>query len=51
MYQVRTDLALEAREKFQDDDVEVKGVRVEEKKNGNMKVTKVIIETENGAKV
>ena len=50
MYQVRTDLALEAREKFQDDDVEVKGVRVEEKKNGNMKVTKVIIETENGAK-
>ena len=50
MYQVRTDLALEAREKFQDDDVEIKGVRVEEEKNGNMTVTKVIIETENGAR-
>ena len=50
MYQVRTDLALEAREKFQKNDAEVKGVRVEEEKSGNMKVTKVIIETENGAK-
>ena len=26
MYQVRTDLALEAREKFKEDDVEIKGV-------------------------
>ena len=51
MYQVRTDLALEAREKFKDDNVEVKGVTVKEDRVGdNMKVTKVIIETENGAK-
>ena len=50
MYQVRTDLALEAREKFEDDHVEVKGVKVEEEKNGNMTVTRVVIETENGAK-
>lgn len=52
MYQVRTDLALEAREKFEDDNVEVKGVRVKEEKPGeNMTVTKVLIETENGAKI
>ena len=30
MYQVRTDLALEAREKFEDDHVEVKGVIVKQ---------------------
>ena len=30
MYQVRTDLALEAREKFENDNVEVKGVLVKE---------------------
>ena len=29
-FQVRTDLALETREKFQEDHVEIKGVRVEE---------------------
>ncbi len=52
MYQVRTDLALEAREKFENDNVEVKGVTVKEENPGrNMKVTKVIIETENGAKI
>ena len=52
MYQVRTDLALEAREKFEKDNVEVKGVKVtEEKPGGNMTVTKVVIETENGAKI
>ena len=51
MYQVRTDLALEAREKFEDDHVEVKGVIVkQEHVKGNMTVTKVVIETENGAK-
>jgi len=51
MYQVRTDLALEAREKFEDDHVEVKGVIVkQEHVKGNMTVTKVMIETENGAK-
>ncbi len=52
MYRVRTDLALEAREKFENDNVEVKGVTVKEENPGrNMKVTKVIIETENGAKI
>ncbi|MBO5372026.1 MAG: GPR endopeptidase [Lachnospiraceae bacterium] len=52
MYQVRTDLALEAREKFQDANVEVKGVKVtQDKPHGNMIVTKVSIETENGAKI
>lgn len=52
MYQVRTDLALEAREKFEDDNVEVKGVRVAKERPGrNMTVTKVVIETENGAKI
>ncbi len=52
MYQVRTDLALEAREKFENDNVEVKGVRVnKENPGGNMTVTKVVIETENGAKI
>ena len=30
MYQVRTDLALEAREKFEEDNVEIKGVRLDE---------------------
>lgn len=52
MYQVRTDLALETREKFQDDHVEVRGVKVEKQHMpGNMTITKVVIETENGAKV
>lgn len=52
MYQVRTDLALEAREKFENDHVEVKGVKVnKEDLESNMTVTKVVIETENGAKV
>ncbi|MCX4320305.1 MAG: GPR endopeptidase, partial [Lachnospiraceae bacterium] len=51
MYQVRTDLALEAREKFESDNVEIKGVEVKnEEVDGNMKITKVIIRTENGAK-
>lgn len=52
MYQVRTDLALEAREKFINDNVEVKGVKVtEENPGGNMTLVKVVIETENGAKI
>ncbi len=51
MYQVRTDLALETKEKFEEDNVEIKGVRInEEEKGENIKVTEVIIETENGAK-
>ncbi len=51
MYQVRTDLALEAREKFEEDNVEIKGVVLEEEDlPGDIKITRVIIETENGAK-
>lgn len=51
MYQVRTDLALETKEKFEEDNVELKGVRInEEEKGENIKITEVIIETENGAK-
>lgn len=52
MYQVRTDLAMETREKFEEDHVEVKGVRLtEEKLDHHMKKTSVVIETENGAKI
>ncbi len=51
MYQVRTDLALEAREKFQEDNVEIKGVRLEEEQvTPDIQISSVIIETENGAK-
>lgn len=51
-FQVRTDLALETREKFEEDNVEVKGVRVEEeyRKDNEIKITTMVIETENGAK-
>ncbi len=51
-FQVRTDLALEAREKFEEDNVEIKGVKVEEEylKETEIKVTTMVIETENGAK-
>lgn len=50
--QVRTDLALETREKFEEDNVEIKGVKVEEKylEEAEIKVTTMVIETENGAK-
>lgn len=51
MYQVRTDLALEAREKFEEDHVEVKGVRLEEEQvTPEIHISSVVIETENGAK-
>lgn len=50
MYQVRTDLALEAREKFESDNVEVKGVEVDREEVNDMVITKVMIKTENGAK-
>lgn len=51
MFQVRTDLALETKEKFEEDNVELKGVQIHEEKRGeNIKITEVIIETENGAK-
>ena len=51
-FQVRTDLALETREKFQEDNVEIKGVRVEEESRQELeiKITTMAIETENGAK-
>ena len=51
MYQVRTDLALEAREKFEEDNVEIKGVRLEEEEiREGIRVSSLVIETENGAK-
>lgn len=51
-FQVRTDLALETREKFEEDNVEIKGVRIEEEivEESEIKITNVVIETENGAK-
>jgi spore protease len=51
MYEIRTDLALEAREKYEEDHVEIKGVRLEkEQKSGDIHVTTMVIETENGAR-
>ena len=51
-FQVRTDLALEVRESFEEDDVEIRGVAVEESydEERDIRVTRVSIETENGAK-
>ncbi|MFP3153023.1 GPR endopeptidase [Lachnospiraceae bacterium ZAX-1] len=51
-FQVRTDLALETREKFEEDNVEIKGVRIDENyiEESEIKITTVVIETENGAK-
>jgi len=50
-FQVRTDLALEERERFEED-VEIRGVAIEEQydEKNDIRVTKVSIETENGAK-
>ena len=50
-FQVRTDLALEARERFEED-AEIRGVSVEERydEKRDIRLTKVFIETENGAK-
>ena len=51
-FQVRTDLALEVRESFEEDDVEIRGVAVEESydEERDIRVTRVSIVTENGAK-
>lgn len=51
-YQVRTDLALEARETIREDAEELRGVSVEEtyKEEIDVRVTKVMIKTKNGAK-
>lgn len=51
MFQVRTDLALESKEKFDKDNVEIKGVRVEEEQvSQEIHITRVYIDTENGAR-
>lgn len=52
-YSIRTDLALEDKERFESDHVEVQGVSLEEEydEEREIKVTTVKIETENGAKI
>lgn len=51
-YKIRTDLALEARERFNEKDVKIRGVSVFEDYNeeSDVRTTVVRIETENGAK-
>lgn len=51
-YKIRTDLAMEQKERFESDHVEVSGVVLEEEydKEKEIKITTVRIETENGAK-
>lgn len=51
-YSIRTDLALEDRERFESDNVEIPGVVLEESYDAKreIRMTKVIVETENGAK-
>ncbi|MEG0804893.1 MAG: GPR endopeptidase [Lachnospiraceae bacterium] len=51
-FTIRTDLALETREVFEDDDPEISGVLLEEilLNNGEIKKTTVCIETENGSR-
>ncbi|WP_461816172.1 GPR endopeptidase [Faecalimonas sp.] len=51
-YAIRTDLALEEKERFEADNIEVQGVVLEEEydKEREIKVTRVMVETENGAK-
>lgn len=52
-FQVRTDLALEARESISEAESELRGVRVEEynREEEDVRVTKVMIDTKNAAKV
>ena len=52
-YNVRTDLALEEKERFESDQVEIPGVILEEEYDENLEIqiTKVKVETENGAKI
>ncbi len=49
---IRTDLALEAKESFENDDVEIHGVTIEEEydEEREIRITKVCIETEKGAR-
>ena len=51
-YRVRTDLALEATERFREEDVEIRGVAIRESydEEKDIRTTVVKIETENGAK-
>lgn len=51
-FNIRTDLALEAKESYEEDNVEIRGVRIEEEEDEEteINITKVVIETENGAK-
>lgn len=51
-FQVRTDLALEARESIDGKENEIHGVKVEEnyEEDSDVHITKVVIETKNGAK-
>ena len=51
-YRIRTDLAMEQKERFESDHVEVSGVVLEEEydEEKEIKITTVRIETENGAK-
>ena len=52
-YNIRTDLALETRERFVSDHVEIPGVSVEETydEEREIRTTRVVVETENGAKI
>ncbi|KAB1440674.1 GPR endopeptidase [Candidatus Galacturonibacter soehngenii] len=52
IFMVRTDLAVEAKESFEEDNVEIKGVIIDEsyKEEQDIKITRVVIENENGAK-
>ena len=49
-FRIRTDLALEARESFEEDDVKIRGVRIEEEDDEELEIhtTRVVIETETG---
>ncbi len=51
-FNIRTDLALEAKESYEEDNVEIRGVRIDEEEDQENEITTttVVIETENGAK-
>ncbi|MFG6394214.1 MAG: GPR endopeptidase [Lachnospiraceae bacterium] len=53
MFEKRTDLAIEARESFPEDNVEIKGVALDEKiiQDGRIRISTVNIINENGAKL
>jgi len=52
MHRIRTDLALEAKERYEENNVEIRGVKIDEEYNEekDIRTTTVVIETENGAK-